>query len=104
LARADLAAGDLVQAQAHVDEILAYVEGGGRMQPDDCNPFWTYLTCYQVLTGAGDRRAVEVLDRCHAQLMDWVAHIPDEALRRSFLENVPENREIARLWEAAHPL
>jgi len=102
LACAELAQGELAQALAHVAEILAYLDGGGCLRGER-NPFWTYLTCYQVLAAAGDPRTAEILDRAHAQLQEWAARIPDEATRRSFLENVPWNREIVRLWQLAHP-
>ena len=99
LARSYLAQGDLGQAQAHVAEILAYLDAGGSLNAD-CKPFWTYLTCCQVLDAAGDPRAVEILAKAYAQLQEWAARIPDDALRRSFLENVAENQEIRRSWEA----
>ena len=99
LACAELAQGDLGQALVHVGEILAYLGGGGVLL-GDLKPFWTCLTCYRVLVAAGDPRAAEILDRAHTQLLEWAARIPDEATRRSLLENVPWHREIVREWEA----
>ena len=78
------------------------LDGGGHLL-GNLRPFWTYLTCYQVLVAAGDPRAAEILDRAHTELQKWAARCPDEATRRSFLENVPWNREIVREWQLAHP-
>jgi len=101
LAAAELAQGQVDAAHTHVGEILAYLDGGGRLLADQ-KPSWTYLTCYRVLTAAGDPRAAEILDRAHTQLQEWAAHAPDEATRRSFLERVPWNSEVVREWQRAH--
>jgi hypothetical protein len=93
LASTELALANLVQAQAHVAEILAYLDAGG-MLPANYKPFWVYLTCYQVLRAGGDPRAAEILATAHRLLQEQAARLPDEAMRRSFLENVAENREI----------
>jgi tetratricopeptide (TPR) repeat protein len=102
LAAAEMAQGELDQAQVHVAEILAFLDGGGWLL-GDCKPFWIYLVCTQVLAAAGDPRAGEILARAHTELQEWAAHCPDEATRRSFLENVPWHRELAREWQLAHP-
>jgi adenylate cyclase len=60
------------------------------------------LTCYQVLHAANDPRADAVLERAHAQLQEQATKITDEAMRRSFLENVPYHREIVAAWAAMH--
>jgi tetratricopeptide (TPR) repeat protein len=53
------------------------------------------------LMGTGDAdaawRAIEIAYR---RLMDRAEKISDEAWRRSFLENVPENRRTCQLWSA----
>lgn len=60
LASLSLSEGHLDQAQELVEEILDYVNGsqlaGAR------NPISVYLTCYQVLSTAGDDRAEDVLE------------------------------------------
>ena len=101
LAGSCMALGEMSQAQAHVAEILAYLDGGGRLS-FDWHPFRTYLTCYRVLVAAADPRAPQILTRAHAELQEWAARIPDEAMQRSFLENVPWHREIVREWQRAH--
>jgi hypothetical protein len=57
------------------------------------------MTCYQVLVAAEDPRAQEVLEAGYNLLMDRAARIEDPTTRRSFLENVPANREIVETWE-----
>jgi hypothetical protein len=52
-----------------------------------------------VLAAAGDERAASVLETAHATLQEQAAKIPDETMRRSFLENVPYHREIVAAWE-----
>lgn len=64
-------------------------------------PVPVYLTCYQVLRANGDPRAGEVLAVAHSLLQEWSDQIEEGELRRSFLENVPANREIAALFSAA---
>ena len=99
LASVALAVGDPVKAQAQVAEILAYLDGGGVLSTDNW-PFWVYLTCYRVLRAGGDPRALEILATAHSLLQEHAARTPDEATRRSFLENVAENRAIVAEWEA----
>ena len=47
-----------------------------------------------------DPRAHEVLEQAYHLLQERASWIDDEALRRSYLENVPANREIAALYRA----
>ena len=56
------------------------------------------LGCYVGLRACGDARADEVLAEAHRLLQERAAWIDDPALRRSYLENVPENRAIAAAW------
>jgi len=93
LADISLAQGNLAAAQAHVEEILSYLETGS-LHPM-FGPFRVYLTCYRVLRANGDTRADDILERAHSLLQERAARINDEAERRSFLENVAAHREIA---------
>ena len=61
-------------------------------------PVWVYLTGYRVLRAHADPRADEVLEKGRRLLQETAFKIDDEALRRSYLENVPANREMAALW------
>jgi hypothetical protein len=65
-------------------------------------PYWVLLTCYQVLHAGRDPRAGEILEAAHRLLQARAGQIDDEALRRSFLENVAANREIVAAWQALH--
>jgi predicted ATPase len=98
LARVALAQGDVEGALVFIEAILAYLEGGKGLGYGR-GPTESYLVCAQVLGAAGDPRAREVLERGHTELQERAEKITDEALRRSFLENVPYNRELVKLWE-----
>jgi predicted ATPase len=98
LARVRQAQGDMEGALNHVNVILAYLEGGKGLGYGR-GPTESYLVCTQVLDAAGDSRAREVLEKGYAELQERANKITDEALRRSFLENVPWNRNLVKLWE-----
>ena len=100
LAEAALALGEPVQAQAEIAEILAYLAQHGKLR-GTWDPFRIYLACYRVLRANGDPRAAEILALGHRLLQEQAGRIPDESLRRSFLENVAENRELAAEFAAA---
>ncbi|MSP14949.1 MAG: tetratricopeptide repeat protein, partial [Chloroflexi bacterium] len=57
-------------------------------------PAGLYLAGYRGLAAVADERALAVLQAGYRLLMDTAAKIESEALRRSFLENVPANREL----------
>lgn len=95
LARVALAQGDLPQARTHVAEILHHLETGSMDGADE--PCQVYLTCYQVLCAAGeDVLAQAILSKAHSLLRERAARISDAQLRRSFLENVADHREIMK--------
>jgi hypothetical protein len=98
-----LAQGDLSQAGDHAAEILTRLQAGLAL-PSWGGPFWIRLTCYLVLAAASDPCAGEFLQQSYVLLMEYADRIGDEAMRRSFLENVPWNREIVALArEVEHP-
>jgi hypothetical protein len=97
LARVALAQDDLSQAQAHVQEILNHLEEG--TLDGTYEPFRVYLTCYRVLETDGDPRAGEILATAYDLLQERAAKIKDEAMRCSFLENVPAHRELVEVWK-----
>jgi tetratricopeptide (TPR) repeat protein len=98
MASASLSLGDLERAQVHVEEVLAHLEKGGTL-PTWSRPVWIHLICYQVLVAANDPRAGDVLRKAYDLLMEYADRISDEAMHRSFLENVPWHREIVELVE-----
>jgi hypothetical protein len=57
-------------------------------------PFYAYLICYRVLEASGDVRAASLLHRAEQRLRECAEHITDDALRRSFLENVAAHHAI----------
>jgi predicted ATPase/class 3 adenylate cyclase len=97
LARVALAQGDLPAALEQVELILAHIAAGGTFDGTE-EPLRLPLTCFQVLRAAGDPRAAEVLASAHAELQKQAERISDPAARRSFLQNVPHNREIMAAW------
>jgi len=95
LARIRVAQGDLSQAQAHVEEILCYLEDhtlGTVCQLEE--PLRIHLTCYRVLQANGDSRAEDILEEAHTLLQERAAKISDEEERRSYLQNVAAHRGI----------
>ncbi|MBU1877991.1 MAG: tetratricopeptide repeat protein, partial [Chloroflexi bacterium] len=99
-ARVCLAQGDLAGAQAQVDKILGYLDQEGGTLDGTEEPLRVYLTCYRVLQAQQDPRARAILQTAHRLLQERASRITDEALRRSFLENVPAHREIGREFTA----
>jgi tetratricopeptide (TPR) repeat protein len=94
-ARVCLVQGDVAQAQAHVEEILDYLEHGQMVIVWGMGEaFRVYLTCYRVLEANADPRAQDLLEEAHGLLQERAAKISDEGERRSYLENVAANREI----------
>ena len=102
-ARAALARDDLRDALAAVARLLAGLGAGDGMPSAAARPgpeeHRLRLTLYQVWQRAGDTRADAALAEAHRGLMAQAETITDAALRRSFLEQIPENREIAWLVE-----
>lgn len=93
LARVALDRGEVSQALARVEEILAWL---GENSADGIEfPVLVYLTCYQVLRTAADgRRAKTVLEEGSTLLQERANRIQDDAQRKQFLENVPFNRDL----------
>jgi class 3 adenylate cyclase/tetratricopeptide (TPR) repeat protein len=98
LARVALARGEVAQAAAHVETILAHLRHGGTVDGTD-EPLRIYLTVYQALAAAQDTRAQKMLELAHDQLQEQAARLTDEAARRMFREQVPYHHEIMAAWE-----
>ena len=99
LARAAVSQGNLPLALETVNEILAYLAGGGSLQKT-WEPLRIYLTCYQVLRLAGDSGAKVILEVAYNLLQEQASRITDQAYRSLFLENVSWHREIMNVWES----
>jgi class 3 adenylate cyclase/predicted ATPase len=95
IARAALAAGDTEGAAREVEILIASLDRG------DCGAeaLIVQIVCYRVLARIGDGRAISHLQSAHASLQAAAARIQDAALRRGFLENVPEHRDIVAAWK-----
>jgi DNA-binding SARP family transcriptional activator/tetratricopeptide (TPR) repeat protein len=93
--------GQVRQAQDYVDEVLAFESRHGSLRLTDEGPVVIYLHCWKVLHAVDDPRDDRVLDVTYAVLQQQLAHISDETLRKTFLQNKRENRE---LIEARHSL
>jgi predicted ATPase len=103
LAHITLCKGNQAEALAYVEEILGYLEDPAAIG-EALDPFWVYLTCVRVLRANQDPRADEVLGQAYQRLRARAAKIEDQDLQRSYVENVPANREIVAGWvETSHP-
>jgi tetratricopeptide (TPR) repeat protein len=103
-ARVALARGDVEMALTAVQQLLEYAGGDSDPMPSAVTLVGTEdhrirLTLHQVWGRAHDPRAEAALIEAHRALMREADAITDAALRRSFLTQIPENREIAALWE-----
>jgi class 3 adenylate cyclase/tetratricopeptide (TPR) repeat protein len=101
LAKASLSLGDLEQALVHVGGLVDYWEAQGALGLDQ--PVQDMLRCYQVLEAARDPRAPGMLERGYRLLLDCAANIEEEDLRRAFLEEVPGNKELLKVWKSSPP-
>jgi predicted ATPase len=99
LAEMALAAGDGAEAARRVEQVLPGL--GQRDWFSFRVGLYPFLACYRVLHAGHDPRAGEVLEQAYRLLQERASWIDDEGLRRSYLENVPANREIAALYERA---
>lgn len=90
-----LAQGKLEQALAHVEPMLSLLMAEQVIVLDE--PFEVYLTYYRVLEASGGLRTASQLQRAEQCLRDCVEQITDDALRRSFLENVAAHHAILTL-------
>ncbi len=84
-------------ALSEAEAILEHIE----THPDliGCRePHYVYMVSYQTLKANEDPRSREVPEADYKLLMKRAALIEDQATRRSFLEDVPVNRELQELW------
>ncbi|MFN8494490.1 MAG: tetratricopeptide repeat protein [Caldilineaceae bacterium] len=97
LAQVALAQKQPAQAQAHVDELLAWQATQPQVYFSD--PAQAYLTCYRVLSQQQPVRADELLATGYQLLQRHADMINDPARRQSYLHNVQSNRELMVAWE-----
>jgi hypothetical protein len=100
-ARVMLAQGDAARAGQLAWDAMAWIELHGETGIE--YPTQVYLICYQALRVAAGSdpaalaRASDVLRRGQGYLQAQAAGIQDPALRRSYLENIPFNRDLAHM-------
>jgi DNA-binding SARP family transcriptional activator len=99
LARLALAQDDPDEAKSQANLILEYLDSGNHLE-SAADYFRISLTLFQVLQANEDPRAQAILTTSYNLLQERAAKISDEALRQSFLENVPWHKEIVCLWES----
>ena len=95
-----LARGDVAAALAMAEGLIA-LAAAGEDAFAGANDIWIGWVCHCALAAAGDARAAAALAAVHAALQARAQAIADDDLRRSFLEAVPEHREIRAAWAAA---
>lgn len=97
LARIALETTDKPEALRYAKQILHHLESKTLEGTEE--PFRVYLTCYQALAANDDDRANGFLEYAHHELKTWAERIKDDALRTSFLTNIPAHRELVQSWE-----
>jgi len=98
LAGVCLAQGQAAKALSYVTKVLSHLQRHPDLAATE-EQVWAHLICYQVLVANTDPRAWGVLDASYRLVMQRAADVEDEAARRSFLGNVPVNREVVEAWE-----
>ena len=96
LAHIALIKGHTDQALEYAEDILPALLKNPLQGPD--RTLWVYLMVFHVLEQNEDARAAKVLKAAFALLEQRAAAITDQDLRASYLENVPDNRQISQLW------
>ncbi len=84
--------GKLDEALDYVKDILDYLNGK-TAKVFDFSPE-ILLTCYKILHANQDPQAEDVIGKAYSLLMESAEKITDEAMRKSYLENVAVNCEI----------
>lgn len=88
-----LGRGDVAQAREYVEEILSYQQENTSFAGADC-PFLVFETCYRVLSASHDNRKTDILLLATTLLHQQAHDITNNTLRRSFLEDIPVNRQL----------
>jgi hypothetical protein len=92
LARLALASGDLATARTRANELATALEAEMIAWADELPQL--FLSCYQVLSAAGDVRAPQVLEVACARLNRQASQISDATCRQAFWEDVPTHRTL----------
>ena len=98
MAQAALARGDVAGALLVVEGLLVHLADAGTLDGTAAQQV-IRLTCHRVLARVGDPRAADLLAAAHTELQAQAGAIADAALRHSFLNNIPDHREIVVTWQ-----
>jgi class 3 adenylate cyclase/tetratricopeptide (TPR) repeat protein len=98
LARLALANGDLATARTRANELATTLEAEVIAWTDELPQL--SLSCYQVLSAAGDARAAQVLEVACARLNRQASQISDATCRQAFWEDVPTHRALLAAYVA----
>ena len=88
----ELLRGNIPQALAHAEKILAYIQAQplvGLMEPA-----YVYLVCCQALERAGDARLAQAVELSRQWLVERAELQESPAIKQIFLDNIPANREL----------
>lgn len=96
LANVSLAEGDMSGALNLIEGVLDYLKGHELLGTDE--PSRVYLICSEVLRASGDPRLKDILAAGYRFLQARAASIEDEGIRRTYLEQIPWNRQLLELW------
>jgi len=96
LARLSLAQDDLPQAVSYSEKLLTQCQSIV-FDDDTDDPFWIYLTLYQVFQAANDERAGQYLRTAYTEVRKRANAIPDMEMRISYLENLPSIRLVNQI-------
>ncbi|MEM7536272.1 MAG: hypothetical protein AAF639_29075 [Chloroflexota bacterium] len=80
---------------------IDYIENEPNLLIPDSS-FRLHLLCYHLLTLMNEPYADTLLSIAYAQLQDLASLIEDEIWSESYLENIPEHREIMDLTERSN--
>lgn len=89
------ATSELSKALTKIEEVLPHLNQP--LQSSWLETSSDYLICYQVLATAADPRAATILQQGYQYVQTQAQRITDEALRHSYLTNVPANRALIEL-------
>lgn len=85
LAQIALERGDRAQAHTLAESMLAVLDTQPHVGLDE--PFLVYLTCFRALQANRNPHSADVLARANAHLQRYARAIPDDDLRRTYLDN-----------------
>ena len=95
LARCALASRHIEEAVSHASSVMDRLDAFGSVGME--SPARAAITCADVFTASGDpENARRALDLGRRELLERAGRITDDAMRSTFLEQVPEHHELLR--------